>query len=196
MEEEPEERKRDRQGKECSSIPTRGISRGGYPGAISAPQRHRPSMQRETSVTVRGRVFFEPTRLPVEHLASPAGRASTTGPRREARATPPRPVWCKPLLCAALILATWTTEGIYPSLTPSSEPDAMSADPRREMGRCSGDRVHLLGRHLANAKQLPSRPGRACCLRPLFPFALGVCLFDPGWWPHDPEARGGQKAHG
>ena len=59
------------------------------------PSKHRSdddnSMQLHASVPV----------VPVEHLASPAGRASTTG--REA-AAPTRPVWCKPLLDGALFV--------------------------------------------------------------------------------------------
>ena len=39
----------------------------------------------------------------VQHRPSPARRASTTGPRRDAWATPPRLVWCKALLYRPLV---------------------------------------------------------------------------------------------
>ena len=45
-------------------------------------------------------------RVPAQHSGSPAGRASTTGLRRNAKATPPRPVWCNPLLDGSVIVGS------------------------------------------------------------------------------------------
>jgi hypothetical protein len=62
-----------------------------------------------------------------EHSASPARRASTTGPRRRKRAAPPRLVWCKPLLCSTFILATpWR-----PYQCPDTVPRLTSPSVRR-----------------------------------------------------------------
>ena len=50
---------------------------------------------------------FGATSVCVEHPGSPAGRASMTGLRREAKATPPRPVWCNPLFDGPPIGLLW-----------------------------------------------------------------------------------------
>src|SRR5690349_18066611 len=58
--------------------------------------RHQPQQIR--------RPYLANHQRPVQHWASPAGRPSTTGLRRNAKATPRRPVWCKPLLDGTALL--------------------------------------------------------------------------------------------
>src|SRR5262245_22500729 len=67
-----------------------------------------------------------PNNWPVQHRASPAGRASTIGRLQSGAAAPSRPVWCKPLLCGTV---TWATR-------------CMAADARLSQGL---ERVHTPG---------------------------------------------------
>jgi hypothetical protein len=118
---------------------------------------------------------------PAEHPASPAGRASTTGLRRNAKATPPRPVWCKPLLCAALILATLATARIYPCFLPFPVPAATAGDPHRGWGDASETRSKNFGRHLTSVKPRHIRPEKACCLQQPFSLRPRQVVLWPGW---------------
>ena len=57
----------------------------------------------------------------------------------------------------------------------------MPADPRQEMGRCSGGRVHLLGRHLPMRNNYPAdQDGLVACDHSFLSLLAFACLTQAG----------------